>query len=59
MNNFSDIIDRVNEYIDANQKTDTKSLASDLNKDYIFEVILGPLVDYYEENVPGFSLPAE
>jgi len=61
MNNFSDILSRIRTYYHDNTQSaqpETKGITPALSEEYIYELILGPLIEYYEENIPGFSLPA-
>ena len=59
-NNYSDILSKIRIYYDnarLSQPT-TKSATPELSEEYIYELILGPLIEYYEEHIPEFSLPA-
>ena len=59
-NNYSDILSKIRIYYDnarLSQPT-TKSGTPELSEEYIYELILGPLIEYYEEHIPEFSLPA-
>ena len=62
MNNLSDILSKIQTYCAnnalINEQPTTKGGTPALSEEYIYELILGPLIEYYEENVPGFSLPA-
>ncbi len=61
MNNFSDILGRIRTYCYDNTQSGqpgTKGIAPALSEEYIFELILGPLIEYYEEHIPEFILPA-
>ena len=61
MNNFSDILSRIRTYYHDNthsEQQETKGITPVLSEECIYELILGPLIEYYEESVPGISLPA-
>lgn len=59
-NNYSDILSKIRIYCDNERLSQptTKSGTPELSEEYIYELILGPLIEYYEEHIPGFSLPA-
>lgn len=50
MNNIGTIVDKIQEYVPG-----TKSGYNPEKE--VFDLLFGQLIDYYEENVPGFSLP--
>ena len=52
VDNFGNIIDRIREYI-----PDTKSGSVSAAEKEVYDLLLKPLIEYYEENVPGFSVP--
>ena len=56
VDNFGNIIERIREYIPDNIP-DTKSGSVSAAEKEVYDLLLKPLIEYYEENVPGFSVP--
>lgn len=51
MENMRSIMERIHNYIPQ-----TKTLSEYNQEQEVFDLLFGKLVEYYEENVPGFSL---
>ena len=56
IDHWDDIWDTLSEYIDKQKQNETKS--GPIYDEYdIYNLILAPLIEYYEANVPGFEAP--
>ena len=56
IHNLDWIMTEIREYVNRNRGSDTKSSSINAEQE-IFDLIFGQLIDYYEKNIPGFSLP--
>ncbi len=56
IDHWDDIWDTLSEYIDKQKQNKTK--AGPIYDEYdVYNLILAPLIEYYEANVPGFEAP--